>query len=96
MSTADDIKRLAVDDLRGLRRQVGGRRRRLQAVPRSEGNEASPRTHQGKRRKSSMTHHDLERIDRRVEFDRKAGIWLQRIYAWAGMTLVILLLGELL
>jgi hypothetical protein len=47
-------------------------------------------------RGSQVTHHDIEAIEKRLRFDRIAGVWIQRVAAFAGVAVLILLIGELL
>jgi hypothetical protein len=41
-----------------------------------------------------VTHHDIEAIEKRLRFDRIAGVWIQRVAAFAGVAVLILLIGE--
>jgi hypothetical protein len=43
-----------------------------------------------------MTHADYEAILARVEFEERAALWLQRAIAFAGVFVLVLLLGELI
>jgi hypothetical protein len=43
-----------------------------------------------------VTHHDIEAIEARMRFDEIASKWIQRVAAFAGVAVLILLIGELI
>jgi hypothetical protein len=42
----------------------------------------------------AVTHHDIEAIEARMRFDEIAAKWIQRVAAFAGVAVLILLIGE--
>jgi hypothetical protein len=43
-----------------------------------------------------MSHSDYEALKARVDFEETAALWCQRLVGFAGIFVLILLLGELL
>ena len=43
-----------------------------------------------------MSHFELDELKARVDFEEQAALWLQRAVGFAGIFVLILLLGELL